>query len=86
MDAIGIDPRDQTWEIDRPRYRVYFHDAGGASEEYELSGADVDAVLAWAEQQRGSRTYVVYACVPEDGLGLIRLVGHDPNDSDSSAR
>lgn len=31
-----IDPRDQTWEDSQPIYRVYFHDAVGASDEYEV--------------------------------------------------
>lgn len=79
MHATGVDPRDQTWEVDRPSYRVYFHDADGASDEYEVTGADVDEVIAWAEDQRGSRTYVLYVCVASDGLGLLRLAGTDPN-------
>ena len=36
-----IDPRDQSWEVPQPAYRVYFHNARGASYEYEVSGADV---------------------------------------------
>ncbi len=79
MDIKGIDPRDQTWEISRPRYRVYFHDSNRASDEYEVDGADVADVMAWAETQRGDRTFVLYACVPHDGLGLLRLEGSDPN-------
>jgi hypothetical protein len=82
MDIIAVDPRDQTWEVDRPRYRVYFHDANGASDEYEVTGADVDEVATWAEEQREGRSYaVLYVCVPADGLGLVRLAGSDPNAS-----
>lgn len=80
MDSRGIDPRDQTWEIKSPKYRVYFHDANGASDEYEVEGADVPEVLAWAESRRGERTFVLYVCVPHDGLGLVRLHGSDPNE------
>lgn len=76
---MPVDPRDQTWELGRLTYRVYFHDAGGASEEHEVRDADVDEVLAWAEAERGARTFVLYACVPTDGLGLVRLHGSDPN-------
>jgi hypothetical protein len=81
MHATSVDPRDQTWEVDRPSYRVYFHNADGASDEYEVSGADVDEVFAWAEKHRGPRTFVLYACVALDGLGLLRLAGTDPNAS-----
>lgn len=79
MNVRSVDPRDQTWEVGRPSYRAYFHDAGGASDEYQVSGADVVEVIDWAESQKGERTYVLYACVPHDGLGLVRLLGTDPN-------
>jgi hypothetical protein len=74
-----VDPRDQLWGIGRPSYRVYFHGAQGASDEYEISDADVPEVISWAEAQRGTRTFVLYVCVPNDGLGLVRLMGSDPN-------
>jgi hypothetical protein len=78
MQTMGVDPRDQTGELEDPRYRVYFW-AGTASDEWEISGADVQEVLARAEANRGDRTYTLYACVPEkDGLGLVRLAGEDP--------
>lgn len=83
MKATGIDPRDAMWEIPNPRYRVYFHDSKGASDEYEIEGADVPEVLAWAEEKRNARTFVLYACVPRDGLGLLRLHGCDPNEPGS---
>jgi hypothetical protein len=79
MRIMRVDPRDQTWEIDRPTYRVYFHEDDGASEEHEIADADVAEVLAWAEADRGTRGFIAYACVPRDGLGLIRLTGTDPN-------
>jgi hypothetical protein len=81
MDVIAVDPRDETWAVDRPRYRVYFHEVNGTSDEYEVTGADVDEVIAWAEKQAGQRTYVLYVCVPANGLGLVRLAGADPNAS-----
>jgi hypothetical protein len=77
MQTMGVDPRDETWELVDPRYRVYFR-AGTACDEWEVSGADVREVLAWAEANRGDRTYTLYACVPQDRLGLIRLAGADP--------
>lgn len=82
MDSRAVDPRDQTWEVDRPTYRVHFHDEHRASDEHELTGADVTEVIAWAQTHRGRRGFVVYACVPRDGLGLLRLTGSDPNDSE----
>lgn len=77
MQVNRVDPRDQTWEVDQPRYRVHFHEANGTSDEYEVAGADVDQVIAWAEAHRRERTYVLYVCVPADGLGLVRLAGVD---------
>jgi hypothetical protein len=80
MDASSVDPRDVTWEIDRPRYRVYFHAANGSSDEYEVDSADVAEVLRWAEATKADRAFVLYACVPREGLGLLRLEGSDPNE------
>jgi hypothetical protein len=79
VDVRRVDPRDQSWEVEHPNYRVYFHDAGGGQDEYEVRDADVTEVLSWAEAQRARRTFVLYACVPSDGLGLVRLQGNDPN-------
>ena len=61
MDTRGVDPRDQTWEIKQPTYRVYFHDSKGAADEYEVEGADVADVLAWAESRSGDRTFATAA-------------------------
>jgi hypothetical protein len=48
VEIARIDPRDETWEVDLPRYRVYFWDAEARSDEYELSGAeDVAEVIRW---------------------------------------
>lgn len=79
MDTHAVDPRDQTWDLDQPKYRVYFHESDGSSDEYELANADVLEVISWAEESKGDRTFVLYACVPYDGLGLLRLAGTDPN-------
>jgi hypothetical protein len=58
------------------------------SEEFEVDGADVAAVLAWAEAAvlawaeataSPDRTYTLYALVDCDGAaGLVRLAGTDP--------
>jgi hypothetical protein len=72
--------------LDGPRYRVYFHDASGASKEREVAGADLAEVLEWAERQRGQRTFVLYVCVSTDNrLGLVRLAGADPNAAKASS-
>lgn len=69
MEVIGLDPRDQTWEVDSQKYRVYFHrDGGRVSYEYELAGIDIDAVMAWANINRDGRRFVIHACVPDGEL------------------
>lgn len=45
MHVERIYPRDQTWEEYQQINRVYFHDADGASDEYDVSGVDVAAGL-----------------------------------------
>lgn len=48
------------------------------ADEYEVTGADVDEVLQWANQRAGSRTFVVYALINIDGnLGTVRVYGQD---------
>ncbi|BBG04734.1 hypothetical protein C8E95_3092 [Pseudonocardia autotrophica] len=79
MEVLRVDPRDQRWECDTPTYRVYFYE-GTSSDEYEIRGAnDVHAVIRWAESDRTQRPYVLYVRVDQDGLGLVRLAGRDPN-------
>ncbi len=80
MEVRTVDPRDQTWQLLHPAYRVYFHDDQGASDEYEVTGGDVTELIDWASSKRAGRSYVLYACVPRNGLGLVRLAGTDPND------
>jgi hypothetical protein len=79
-----VDPRDQTEGVDAPRYRVYFWH-GSHSEEYEITGADVPEVLAWADLSAAGRTYSLWACLPgsdEVGVKLVRLAGWDPQAGD----
>jgi hypothetical protein len=85
-----VDPRDTTWEEHEPAYRVYFWRTepqpigfrhGFRSEEFEVTGSDVQEVIAWAGATAGSdRTYTLYALVrsPDGELGLVRLAGVDP--------
>jgi hypothetical protein len=57
---------------------------GYHSEEFEVTGADVGEVIAWAEATAGEdRTYTLYVLVGHgDDKGLIRLAGQDPNAAD----
>lgn len=92
MRIRSIDPRDAQWEDDSPSYRVYFwyRVQGQAdqpqsansyrSTEFEIQDADIEEVLAWAENEvEEAGTYTVHA-VARDGdvIGLLRLQGRDP--------
>lgn len=95
MKIRSVDPRDESWGDYRPPYRVYFWrrsttsvdrpdaEAGYDSEEFEVTAADVEEVLAWASSTAGAgRTYTVYVLRQDrDGLGLIRLSCEDPTRS-----
>lgn len=82
MRATGVDPRNISHERDPVAFRVYFHDASGASDEWRLTETtSVIECLEWADAQRAGRTFVLYAEVPEPnthGL-LVHLHGVDPN-------
>jgi hypothetical protein len=90
VDVQPVDPRDTTWEEHEPAYRVHFWRTepqpigfrdGFTSEEFEVTGSDVQEVIAWADAIAGSdRTYTLYALVrsPDRELGLVRLAGVDP--------
>jgi hypothetical protein len=81
--AWRVDPRDTSWEVWHPRYRVYFWrslEQSWASREFELSAADAVEVLAWAaDHAEDDETFTVH-CVVEraEGTGLVRLAGTDP--------
>jgi hypothetical protein len=80
--AQQIDPRDETWEVYDPAYRVYFWDTDAACDEWELIGCDVEAALRWAREAAEGRTFTLHATVQTPGeLGLIRLTGTDPTRS-----
>lgn len=91
MDAKGIDPRDISWEVAYPTYRVYFWRLRDSrSDEWHLTDAvNVHDVLAWAEArvQPGWIYQVFVESTSEQGrLGTIRLLGSDPSDPDSPPR
>lgn len=79
MRARTIDPRDQTSQVDDPTFRIYFWtDGGGAKEEWELSEADLDEVLAWIPSHANGRAHSLWAVTREAGdVCLIRLRGID---------
>jgi hypothetical protein len=80
--VTGVDPRDQRSAVNQPSYRVYFFTAEGSSDEYRVTEAELEEVLAWVEANRGAdRTYVLYMeHEDDDGITLFRLSGVDPND------
>lgn len=86
MMVLPVDPRDQVEGVDDPRYRVYFWDRDqNRSDEYEITGADVHEVLAWADHNVRGRTYSVWVSLPTTGQGvnLLRLTGwHGPDDDE----
>jgi hypothetical protein len=79
MQIQPVDPRDTSWEVSLPAYRVYFwkrragsvpegvptERVGYSSREFELTGFhNIREVLAWADENAGSdRTYTLYAVV-----------------------
>jgi hypothetical protein len=84
IEARPVDPRDTTWEVWEPSYRVYFwHEQildGWSCREYEVTGGDVSAVLDWARENATSgESFTAFAVVARGGeLGLVRLLGDDP--------
>lgn len=82
MDVQLIDPRDSVWEIHDPVFRISFHGPGSEAT-YELRGAELDEVRAWADAN-GARHWgdwcAIYVVVPEkDGrVGLVHVAGDPP--------
>lgn len=86
-----IDPRDIAQHVGSSSYRVYFFsretprsgdpsEAGAlVADEYQISDADITAVLEWAiKKARPDQTYVVYLLVDQAGVKtLFRLAGED---------
>lgn len=94
IQIVQVDERDNNWENNHPRFRVYLHGSGqstthGWTDTYDITGADVLQVIDWAQRQAGdSLTYAV-ALVYDDqareklnpgcARGLVWLVGIDGN-------
>jgi hypothetical protein len=95
MRVRGVDPRDTSWEVDLPSFRVHFfgtpgptadgavQDAAHVSDEYEVTEADVHETIAWANRTAGPhRTYVIYLVLTDahGSNGMVKLAGQNPND------
>ena len=101
MQASPVDPADTTWECSDPTYRVYFWSSptggGTAHTSYEwriTEATNVHEVIAWAESERGVRTYELFVEHSDkmesrtegwtDAPGLIRLAGSNPTEGTST--
>lgn len=74
IQARSVDPRSAEQEIDDPIFRVYFVEEDGATEEWQLFGAEtVSDALLWARDD--GRAFDLYAEYPTSavGTGLVRL-------------
>lgn len=93
MHARPIDPRDQRWESGGPAYRVFFWselsgtdpDPGWQSDEWELSGADIDEVVTWVCDHAAGRRASLWV-VTRSGTDVThsRLAGSDPTASEDT--
>lgn len=73
MRATPVDPRDVTWEISDPIYRVEFWD-GIVSDEWNVSEAsNVAEVLHWAGKASAGRPFTLQVLVPDQGNGMGAL-------------
>lgn len=84
MKVDPVDPRDITWEIDNPKYRVYFwNDRYSACDEYEISDASVFDTIEWAKSTSAGRVWELWLVLHSDqGAGQARLAFVDlPDES-----
>ena len=76
--VAAVDPRDGSWELSEPMYRVYFWSAGESRcREFQLSNVrEVSEVQSWATANaQDDEVATVYAVVTHPELGLVRLAG-----------
>jgi hypothetical protein len=92
MKSTPVDPRDTSWEVDYPMYRVFIWSPlpgpppnpplaqGWRSMEFDVTEADIDEVLAWAREQTPSDgTFTVWVRGENNGApGLYRVAGWEP--------
>lgn len=90
MDVLAVDERDSSWELDAPRFRVYFFDGDGpghSTSTFDVTDADVLDVLRWAQAEAGDERMHAVALVCDElprtgaaaGRGLVWLLGMDAN-------
>jgi hypothetical protein len=78
VQARPVDPRETSWEVWGPSYRIYcWHQqilGWWACREYEVTGGDVSAVCEWArESARFGESFTAFAVVARGGeIGLVR--------------
>lgn len=90
LQARSVDPRDVNVEVDTPTFRVYFWRSAPslACREFEVTGADVDEVIEWAEATKAAgETYELGVLTPVAGMQdgdvlLTRIKGTDPTRSE----
>jgi len=97
MKVTQLDPRLLASSIDASAYAVIFWisatpRADGVivapeSDEWLLTGTDIDEVLQWARTRADGRDFEVLALRPEPmGYAAVRLLRSDPCASDDSDR
>jgi hypothetical protein len=81
--------QDSHWEQFDAVYRVFLFSGGGggkswATKTYDLTDADVDEVMGWAESNLGPGDLYSVALRQDNGddRGLIWLAGYDMNDDE----
>ena len=93
LEARSVNPDDQRWEFDDPTYRVFFWsrlqgtgpDAAWHSDEWEITGADIDTVFAWVRDNADGRRASLWAVTRPGGeVTHIRLAGTDPTAADDT--
>ena len=90
IEARPVEPRDVTISVDAPTFRVYFWRSPPslACREFEVTGADVDEIIEWAEDHKAAgETYELGVLTPvaemqEGDVVLTRIKGTDPTRSE----
>ena len=74
MKVALVDPRDLAIEMGLVKYRVeFFDDARGVARSFDVSDADVEAVLNWARQEQRDSEQCSVSVVYRDGEGLAAI-------------
>jgi hypothetical protein len=84
IQIVQVDERDNNWENNHPRFRVYLHGSGqstthGWTDTYDITGADVLQVIGWWPSC--TTTKPVSSSIQDVPGDLVWLVGIDGNTS-----